>query len=169
MVAVLGDPELYGFIGGTPPSLAELDRRYAAQAGGGSGDGREEWHNWIVRERLSGAATGFVQATVVRGDGGDGDGDGGDGSVPGGQDPREAEVAWLIGRPWQGRGYASEAARGLVDWLAEAGVGAIVAHVHPEHHASAGVARRAGLQPTDAFVDGERTWRRIVSAPEPAG
>jgi RimJ/RimL family protein N-acetyltransferase len=161
MAVVLGDPELYGFIGGMPPSPAELVRRYEAQVRGGSGDGREEWHNWIVRERPSGTATGFVQATVVVADGGAG--------RPGVDGDRlEAEVAWLIGRPWQGRGYASEAARGLVDWLVEAGVTAIVAHVHPDHRGSAVVAGRAGLRPTDGFVDGERTWRRIVAPAEPA-
>lgn len=182
MVAVLADPALYGFIGGTPPSLAELARRYRAQVRGRSGDGREEWHNWIVRERSSNTAIGFVQATIVgRGDPADGGGrrsDGaarerragpaewgeGDERVPEAEvaeaEVSEAEVAWLIGTAWQRRGYASEAAAGLVGWLRGTGIETIVAHVHPDHVGSATVAGRIGLVPTDVFLDGERAWRR---------
>jgi RimJ/RimL family protein N-acetyltransferase len=145
MVGVLADPPLYAFIGGRPPSRGELVDRYRAQIIGRSRDGREAWRNWIVRERLGGAATGFVQATIS--------GDNGE---------QLAEIAWLIGVRWQGRGYASEAAGGLVRWLDEAGVREIVAHVHPDHAASAAVAERIGLAPTDVVVDGERRWRRVV-------
>jgi RimJ/RimL family protein N-acetyltransferase len=142
MAGVLADPALYGFIGGRPPTASELAERYRIQVEGRSADGREAWRNWIVRERSSGVATGFVQATIAA-----------NGS--------DAEIAWLIGVPWQGRGYATEAARALVVWLTGTGVGTIVAHVHPDHRASAVVAERAGLEPTDVLVDGERTWRRV--------
>jgi RimJ/RimL family protein N-acetyltransferase len=150
MVAVLVDPALYRFIGGEPPTLDTLVARYGAQLAGGPSDGREAWHNWIVRERSSGAATGFVQATIVE---------------PIDDAARSAEIAWVIGTPWQGRGYATEAARALVAWLESGGVSSIVAHVHPDHGASALVAERAGLEPTDVMVDGERAWRRITRSP----
>ena len=146
LVAVLADPALYAYIGGAPPSRADLVRRFRAQVAGRSPDGREAWHNWIVRERVSGAATGYVQATIAV-----------DGPAPG-------EIAWMIGTPWQGRGYATEAARALVAWLEESGVRLIVAHIHPDHGASAAVAERAGLAPTDELVEGERVWRLIPSA-----
>jgi len=71
----------------------------------------------------------------------------------------KAEVAWVVGVPWQGRGYAAEAARALVGWLEAAGVGEIVAHIHPDHVASARVAAGAGLVATADEVDGERVWR----------
>jgi RimJ/RimL family protein N-acetyltransferase len=148
MVDVLGDPELYRFIGGAPPSVAELTRRYRAQVAGHSPDGREMWRNWIVREPAGGAAVGFVQTTIV--------------DLPAGAG-RSAEVAWLIGVAWQGRGFATEAAAGLLAWLRSLPVGEIVAHVHPDHRASALVAERIGLRPTDELVDGERVWRRTVS------
>jgi RimJ/RimL family protein N-acetyltransferase len=45
-----------------------------------------------------------------------------------------------------------------VHWLIEGGIGYITAHVHPEHAASAAVARKAGLRATDAIYDGERRW-----------
>lgn len=146
MVDVLSDPTLYQFIGGGPPTRAELVDRYRAQVAGRSGDGREEWRNWIVRERSGGAATGFVQATIT-----------------GDDENRIADVAWVIGVGWQGRGYATEAAGGLIAWLEAAGGREIVAHVHPDHAASAAVAERIGLEPTDTFVEGERRWRRVLA------
>jgi RimJ/RimL family protein N-acetyltransferase len=143
MVGVLADPRLYRFTGGVPPSRDELLARYERQSAGHSADGTEEWHNWIVRWRPAGEAIGFVQATIV--------------------DPRgPADIAWLIGVPWQGRGFASEAARALVAWLERSGVSLITAHIHPDHRASAAVAARAGLEPTDRIDDGERVWQRVA-------
>jgi RimJ/RimL family protein N-acetyltransferase len=146
MVAVLADPALYTYIGGAPPTRVDLVRRFRAQVAGRSPDGREAWHNWIVRERGSEAAVGFVQATIVD------------------DDPPSAAIAWVIGTPWQGRGYATEAARALVVWLEASAVRSIVAHIHPDHGASAAVAARAGLEPTDELVEGERVWRLTTSA-----
>jgi RimJ/RimL family protein N-acetyltransferase len=73
---------------------------------------------------------------------------------------RAAEVAWVIAMAWQGQGLAAEAAEGLVAWLKAGGVQTITAHVHPDHHASAAVAARAGLAATGEMHDGERIWRR---------
>ena len=140
MLDVLADVRMYEFTGGEPPTLARLRARYEVLAGGRSPDGSEAWLNWIVRTGTPPVAVGVVQATVS-----------GDGTV--------GEVAWEIGVEQQGRGYASEAAGALVGWLAGAGVGAIEACIHPDHAASAAVATRAGLAPTDEIVDGERRWR----------
>ena len=139
MVEVLADPAIYRFTGGEPPTLPELQARYQLQVTGRSPDGTQAWLNWIVRLAAGGSAIGFVQATLV-------------GST--------ADVAWLINPRWQGKGYASEAAIALVDWLRSQGVEAITAYIHPDHEASAKVARRAGLSPTDEIVDGEVAWRR---------
>ncbi len=146
MVGVLADPSLYVFIGGEPPDLAALRQRYARLVEGRSHDGAETWHNWTVRTSDGGAtngpAVGTVQATIWAGEG-------------------RAAIAWLIGVPWQGQGYASEAAGALVTWLDQSGVRLIEAYVHPGHAASAAVAAHAGLVQTDASVDGERVWRRV--------
>jgi RimJ/RimL family protein N-acetyltransferase len=79
---------------------------------------------------------------------------------------RAAEIAWAVGVPWQGQGIASEAARALVSWLERRGVAVITAHIHPDHHASATVATRAGLRPTGDYRwhEGvrEQLWRRRV-------
>ncbi len=146
MTAVLAGPDLYTFIGGTAPTTSELRARYERQVVGRSPDGSQEWHNWVVR--ADGEAVGTVQATVT-----------GD----------EAEIAWVIGLDWQGRGYATEAAAALVSWLGRNGLARVVAHIHPDHASSGAVARRLGLEPTDDVVDGERRWRRDLSLPSSAG
>ena len=152
MVGVLSGAALYTFTGGSPPTLSELRARYARLAAGRSPDGREEWRNWIIRGEPDRAAIGYVQATIV---------DGG----------TRAEIAWVVGLSWQRQGFASEAVRALVDWLDARGVTAIQAHIHPDHAASAAVARRAGLVPTGRSDDGERLWLRIRPGrdPRPSG
>lgn len=141
MVGVLDARALYTFTGGEPPGLDELRARYARQVAGRSPDGSQEWLNWIIRREPGGHAVGYVQATVA---------DGG----------RLAEIAWVVGVDWQGQGYAAEAARALVAWLDSRGVTTVRAHIHPDHAASAAVARRAGLVPTGHFDDGEQLWQR---------
>jgi RimJ/RimL family protein N-acetyltransferase len=141
MTGVLADAALYAFTGGRAPSQDELRARYRRQVVGRSPNDGEAWRNWIVRTRDPDEAVGFVQATIT---------DGG----------RVADVAWVIGVPWQGRGFAAEAARAMVAWLEARGAATIMAHVHPGHIASERVAARAGLTATDEVEDGERVWRR---------
>ncbi|MBO4258085.1 GNAT family N-acetyltransferase [Streptomyces griseorubiginosus] len=138
MAAVLSDPALHVFIGGTPASPDDLRARYERLVAG-SPDPAVSWCNWVLRLRQEARLVGTVQATVV-------------GAV--------AEIAWVVGSPWQGRGLASEAACGLVALLARRpSVRTVIAHVHPEHRASESVARAAGLEPTEVEQDGERRWR----------
>ncbi|UIX33905.1 GNAT family N-acetyltransferase [Streptomyces sp. GQFP] len=94
------------------------------------------------RLRADGCLTGTVQVTVT-------------------EDRGVAEIAWVVGTPWQGRGLASEAARELVTWLGRRSptVRTVVAHIHPGHHASA-----AGLFPTEEEQDGEIRWRLSLPA-----
>jgi len=144
MVDVLDDERLHEFIGGRPAGHAALLRRYERLARG-SGNPDEIWLNWIVRHGADQRPIGTMQATVTRlGSGWD------------------AAIAWVIGVPWQARGFATEAARALVDWLHEQGATVITAYIHPDHHASATVATRAGLTPTTEEVDGERVWTTIA-------
>ncbi|TFD23644.1 GNAT family N-acetyltransferase [Cryobacterium sp. TMS1-13-1] len=141
MGAVLSDSRLYEFTGGTAPTRAQLESRYAAQAAGRSDDGSEWWLNWIVVDRSTGDPTGFVQATVRHDDG-----------------ALVADIAWVISTRYQGHGIASEATRAMVDWLTGHKVARFTAHIHPDHQASSAVARKQGLHPTDTHVDGERRW-----------
>jgi RimJ/RimL family protein N-acetyltransferase len=70
----------------------------------------------------------------------------------------EAELAWVVGSAHQGRGYASEAAVAVRDWLRTQGIEEFTAHIHPDHAASAGVARRLGLVAGAVRQDGEVRW-----------
>jgi RimJ/RimL family protein N-acetyltransferase len=140
MATVLSSPALHTFTGGAPLTPAALRTRYERLVAG-SPDPAVSWLNWVLRLRSDAHLTGTVQATVT-------------GS--------EAEIAWVVGAPWQGRGLASEAARGMVAWLEEQAVPTVVAHIHPDHHASAAVATAAGLTPTDQWQDGEIRWQRAT-------
>ncbi|HEX4224347.1 MAG TPA: GNAT family N-acetyltransferase [Pseudonocardiaceae bacterium] len=136
LAGVLDDPALHAFIGGRPETADELRARYARWAAG-SPEPSTRWENWAIRLLAADRLVGTVQATVA-----------GD----------RAEVAWVVGTGWQGRGIATEAARGLLDRLRAEGIGTIVAHVHPGNVASARVARALGLRPTGVAVDGEDEW-----------
>lgn len=140
LAGVLGDPALHTFIGGRPETPDELRVRYARWAAG-SPDPGTQWLNWAIRFDEAGRLVGTVQATVA--------------------DAR-AEVAWVVGTGWQGRGFATEAARGLVGWLRAEGVRTVVAHVHPGNVVSARMARTLGLRPTGAKQDGEDEWEHTV-------
>jgi RimJ/RimL family protein N-acetyltransferase len=137
MAAVLGDPALHEFIGGQPSTVDELRRAYALQSVGHSPSGDQGWLNWVVRD--ADGAVGTVQATL--------DGD-----------PATADVAWVIGTPYQGRGYAREAAAGMAGWLRGQGVAELAAYIHPGHRASIRVAEHLALRPTDEIADGEVRW-----------
>src|SRR5918993_2223635 len=86
MAVVLSDPALHTYIGGspeTPEGLLARNERLVA----GPSDPTVAWLNWVVSLRAERRLTGSVQATITP-----------DrlGSL--------AEVAWVIGTSWQGRG-----------------------------------------------------------------
>jgi RimJ/RimL family protein N-acetyltransferase len=138
MVQVLSFAALYSYTGGEPPSLEELRERYQ-QLLDGPHSPREVWHNWVVRIADAGGAIGVVQTTIR---------------------DTTADVAWMIAPPWQRRGYATEAAIAMCEWLERYGVETITAHIHPDHVASKRVAEAVGLKPTDEIDDdGEAVWR----------
>jgi RimJ/RimL family protein N-acetyltransferase len=147
LFSLLDDTRLHSFTGGSPLSLEDLRARYAALTSRHSPDGRELWLNWIVRRLEDGAAVGQMEATIAG---------------------RTAWVAWVVGSRWQSRGYASEAAITIVEWLFEQPeVEVVTAHIYPGHAASERVAINAGLTVTEDVVDGERVWRRYKRAPGP--
>ena len=140
MAKVLAAPELYTFTGGEPPTAEALQSRYERQIAGPDRPG-ESWLNWVISH--DDELIGYVQSTVT-----------GD----------TAEIAWVLGTSSQGRGYAKEAAIGLVTWLHAQGAKRVIAHVHPDHTASAAVAAAAGLQRTDQLEDGEYLWENEKQA-----
>jgi RimJ/RimL family protein N-acetyltransferase len=146
MAVVLEDPALYEFIGGHAPTSDELRLRYARQIAG-SPDPKEAWCNWVIQLRDDKCLTGTVQATIS-------------GEAT---DSPFAEVAWVVGTPWQGKGIATEAARGLTGWLERHSVRTVIAHINPHNHGSEAVAMAAGFTPTDHIQDGEVRWHRVTN------
>lgn len=143
MVDVLADPSLYAYTGGEAPTREQLHRRYTAQTVGHSADGTEGWLNWVIAahnrpERF----IGYVQATVTERE-----------SI------WEADIAWVVGREYQRRGLATEAAGAMMQWLRTTGVERLIAHIDPAHSASARVAQKLRLAPTGTIVDGETRWQ----------
>lgn len=62
---VLADPELYVTIGGSPPkSASALAEVIAGREVRRFSKGDEVWLNWLVTERNSGKAIGYLQATI---------------------------------------------------------------------------------------------------------
>jgi RimJ/RimL family protein N-acetyltransferase len=117
---VFSDKRLYAFTGGGPGTLEGLRSTFARLAADRSASPTAQL-NWVVRHRADAEPIGMVQAIVT---------DGG----------HAAEIAWVVGVPWQGQGIATEAARAVVDWLHGQGVQTITAWIRPDHHASAAVA-----------------------------
>ncbi|MFT4542687.1 MAG: RimJ/RimL family protein N-acetyltransferase [Planctomycetota bacterium] len=139
---ILSAAELYEFTGGSPPETVEaLSEVYGSRQSRRSPDGNQLWLNWLVRVTKGGHGIGYTQATVH---------------------PTHAYVAWVIGTQWQGLGYASESAAGLVQMLGRLGVAEIRACVHPSHKASRRVAEKAGLCLINDRVDGEEVWAMRV-------
>jgi RimJ/RimL family protein N-acetyltransferase len=146
LVEVFGDERLYVFLASRPTTAETLRASFARLAAARLADreGTAAQRNWTVRRRDDGRAVGMLQAAFS-------------------ESGRAAEIAWAVGVPWQGRGIASEAAQAVVGWLERHGVATITAHIHPDHHASAKVATRAGLRPTGEYRDHEgireELWR----------
>jgi RimJ/RimL family protein N-acetyltransferase len=142
---VLDDVRLHRFTGGSPLTRSELEAQIARWQGRASPDGSQIWLNWIVRLAVTGAAVGYVQATITNG---------------------SAAIAYVIGTAHSGQGFATEASRAICGALREHfGAEELVAHVHPQHSASRAVARHVGLVPTGAFdADGEEIWKSASGA-----
>jgi RimJ/RimL family protein N-acetyltransferase len=147
LAPLLDDASLHEFTGGEPSSAPALAARFERLSARRSPEGDQLWGNWAIRVRATSQMAGMMQATLPAGGPADG----------------AAEVAWVVVRATQGRGYAKEAARSLVAVLQEAGW-AVVAHIHPGHLASQRVARAAGLSPTTQLHDSEVRW---TSKPAP--
>lgn len=137
---LLREPVLYQFMESTPPaSCNDLRARIRIWEKRHSPTQDELWLNWTLRLGSGGLTVGYVQATVHE---------------------EAAELAWVIGVPFQGQGYASEASRCVATWiLNNCGVAELRASIHPDHIASQRVATQVGLRRSGKFTDeGEEVW-----------
>jgi RimJ/RimL family protein N-acetyltransferase len=151
LAEVFADKRLYAFTGGEPGPIEELQKTFAQLAQDRAARATAQL-NWVVRRLVDREAIGMLQAVFS-------------------DDGRAAEIAWVVGVPWQGHGFASEAARAVVAWLEAHGVEQVTAWIRPGHHASEAVAVRAGLVATSEHramrQHTERLWRRQHSEPAP--
>ena len=98
MFAVLSDPAIYEYENEPPASIEALRTRFTKLESRRSGDGREQWLNWVIRID-GGDLIGYVQATVYP-----------DGS---------AAVAYEMASAYWGRGLAHRATETMVRELTE--------------------------------------------------
>lgn len=137
MFSALSDPAIYSFMDDPPPvSVEALAERYGRLETRMSGDGRERWLNWIVRETATARAIGFVQATVKE-----------DGT---------ALVAYVIIPAAQGRGFAREATEAMIGELrASYGSGLLRASVDARNFPSIALLVALGFREARTSSDGD--------------
>jgi RimJ/RimL family protein N-acetyltransferase len=139
---VLSDPALHEFTGGSPPADVDaLARQYEYWERRRSPDGAELWFNWALRLRTQEELIGHLQVGIRE---------------------DRASMAWVVGSRWQGRGYATEAARAVLGWIHHLGVRDVRASIHPEHAASIRIAERLGLRRTDERSGTELIWKGAI-------
>lgn len=131
MFDLLRDPALYEYLDDSPPaSVEQLRALYTRLQSRRSPDGAEQWLNWVLRAPEIGLI-GYVQATVNQ-----------DGS---------AWVAYVLGRNAWGNGYASVAARCMIEHLAaHYAVRRFMATVEASNQRSIAVLRRLGFVEAEA-------------------
>jgi len=120
----LSDPEVRRYLGDTDAGDVADVRSRIETVLRGPADPTQAWVNFTLRER-SGSIIGRLEATL---------------------NPGWAEVAWILGAPWWGRGLGTEAGVWLAGYLDdECGIHEIWASVHPDNAASIGIMRRLGM------------------------
>lgn len=132
MAPLLSDKELYEFLALDPPTSVEaLAERYERLSRGYPDAGDEVWLNWIIRERDSGSAIGYVQATIY--------------------EDMSCELSVMIARELWAKGFATEACRAVLPtlWL-EFGVERLEAALDHRNMGAATVAERLGFTYYDA-------------------
>ena len=140
LFALLRDPALHEFSTDPPPAHSdEVQERIRVWESRRSPTQDDLWLNWTLRLRQSGLAVGYIQATV---------------------NEYAAELAWVIGAPFQRQGYATEAAQRVATWALDYfNVAELRASIHPNHIASQRVAAHVGLQPSGVYThEGEELW-----------
>ena len=141
--------EVARWLGATPTLLRSREEavarieRWAERTAEHPGQGL-----WAVERIADGAVAGTV--LLVPAPGGDG----------------ELEVGWHLHPDSWGHGYATEAARAVVDRAFADGLGHVVAVVRPGNTASTAVCARLGMEPlgvTDRYYDTELELFRLTS------
>lgn len=147
LCAALAHESVGRFLGGPEPATVEemTERiRYVDEAD--PSEWGERWLNWVVRLRTDGTVIGRVEATVHVA-----------------REPVIAEIAYVFGPEWGGRGYATEATAWMLDHLrCDHAVAITYATVAPGNDASVRLLERLGFDPSplppggvDSYDDGD--------------
>ncbi|SER77406.1 Protein N-acetyltransferase, RimJ/RimL family [Propionibacterium cyclohexanicum] len=124
MARILADPALYAYIDDTPLDEEQLAARYESQTSRWD-SATTKWRNWVVRLKPAQCAIGYVQATI---------------------EPHECILAWVINPQWQGNGYATEAALGVIEQTyAQLGITRFSSTIDRRNAPSRGVAQHLGM------------------------
>jgi ribosomal-protein-alanine N-acetyltransferase len=140
MFVVLSDPAIYTYENAPPASVEALRARYERLESRRSGDGAEQWLNWVIRRAGSGLI-GYVQATV--------------------RTNGSAAIAYELASPHWGHGFGRRATQAMVDELVERyRVTALFAVAKRENARSIRLLERLGFRPAGGEV-------RALSSVEP--
>lgn len=141
------DPDVVRYVGDRHvPTLQECWRAVAGWIGHWALRG---YGQWAIEERSSGRFIG--RAGIIN-----------PAEWPG------PEVGYLLGKPWWGRGYATEAARAAMDWgFTEIGFDELISLIDPANTASIAVATRLGEALRDEVeLFGHRVRRYAITRQE---
>jgi RimJ/RimL family protein N-acetyltransferase len=144
---LLQDPDVVRYIGdGTIPSPDDCWRAVAAWLGHWALRG---YGPWAITDRTSGGFMGRVGIHFPYG-------------WP------QPELAYTLGKPYWGRGYATEACRAALDWaFTERDFPALVSYIYPANTASIRVATKVGETPRGtASLRGKEVLRYAITRAE---
>lgn len=140
MFDALRDPAMYEFIPRkAPASAADVELRFARVMQETAPDRLDQWLNWTVWLRETGAGLGTIEATV--------------------KPNNSAEIGYLFDpRVWR-RGYGREAVSAMLDHLTECGATTFEAGIDIRNTASKALATALGFKHVETRGLDE-TWRR---------
>lgn len=140
MFEALRDPEMYAYIPRRPPEkAADIEARFARVIQETAPDRLDQWLNWTVWLRESGAGIGTIEATV--------------------KPNHRTEIGYSFDpRMWR-RGYGKEAVTAMIDTLRGQGAIAFEACIDIRNDASKALARALGFQHAETRGLDEY-WRR---------
>ena len=87
--------DLYMYLPQGVPTLYDLEKQYSAWECTDSPDGAEYWLNWVVVHKITQKIIGRVQIGIDK-------------------DKKEGSIAYMIGVPFQGKGYGTESVQALL-------------------------------------------------------
>lgn len=139
MFEALRHPEMYLYVPHkTPTAVADVEARFARVMQETAPDRLDQWLNWTVWRSEDSTPLGTVEATVSQHHG--------------------ASIGYMFSpRAW-GHGYATEAAKGMIDHLRAQGAHTIKAEIDVRNEASKAVVARLGFE-HKLTQQGEEYWR----------